>query len=288
MDDLRVVPWRRGSVEPGVLHRQGGGHAEPHGAWRQDHARPGQRPGDERHQQPREAPPIRRSRGGRERFSPRSLGSGLSRRARHHRPGNALQVQATSRSWAAHRGNDSPVPPPGLAGSVSGSGHLRCSSRWHGPSASSSAQSSRSNQPTLWGDPGLVSRDNMVLQRSTWSAWSWANRPTEHEQRVRSDRSAVRGQLVSDLRASYVEPAPCLDQPLAHERRRAVVLVLGDQHPWPRLDHGAGARIQSTSQVSGPGFLHVCGELPGKVIASPLLSVSGPCCSTTSMVPEST
>ena len=43
----------------------------------------------------------------------------------------------------------------------------------------------------------------------------------------------------------------------------------GRPTPSRRVGHGAGARIQSTSQVSGPGLLHVCGELPGKVIASP-------------------
>ena len=56
-----------------------------------------------------------------------------------------------------------------------------------------------------------------------------AHRPTEHEQRVRSDRSE--GSSSPAYGPSYVEPAPCLDQPLAHEHRRAVVLVLDDQHP---------------------------------------------------------
>ena len=49
-----VMPKRaRGSVEPGVLHRQRGGHTEPHGVRRQGEARPGQRPGDEQGPAPR-------------------------------------------------------------------------------------------------------------------------------------------------------------------------------------------------------------------------------------------
>ena len=66
---------------------------------------------------------------------------------------------------AALRGKGSTSTPSGLGGSVSGSGHLRCSSRWQGPSGSSSAQSSRSKHPHPWGLQVLASL-------TTWSSGS--------------------------------------------------------------------------------------------------------------------
>ena len=75
-------------------------------------------------------------------------------------------------------------------------------------------------------------------------------------------------------RTSRTQPASRSQSPTIG--RRAVVLVLDDQHVSGRARHGAGARIQSTSQVSRPGLRQVCGEVPGKVIASPAASVSEP------------
>lgn len=63
------------------------------------------------------------------------------------------------------QGQRSTSAPSGLSGSVSGSGHLRCSSRWRGPSGSSSAQSSRSKHPHPWGVRGSRNRDNLLPSR---------------------------------------------------------------------------------------------------------------------------
>ncbi len=61
-----------------------------------------------------------------------------------------------------------------------------------------------------------------------------AHRPAQHEQGVVAGE--VVGERVAGVRASYVEPAPRLAQPLTDQRRRAVVLVLDDQDA---AHHGA-------------------------------------------------